>query len=61
MSVPDNLRSTHSEKTKNAMKAPRSVKRITFNPSEANPVDDFKAERGQICPFDFFFALSFLY
>ena len=37
MSVPDNLRSTHSAKTKNAMKAPRSVKRITFNPSEANP------------------------
>ena len=37
MSVPDNLRSTHSDKTKNAMKAPRSVKRITFNPSEANP------------------------
>ena len=36
MSVPDNLRSTHSEKTKNAMKAPRSAKRITFNPSEAN-------------------------
>ena len=37
MSVPDNLRSTHSENPKNAMKAPRSVKRITFNPSEANP------------------------
>ena len=37
MSVPDNLRSTHSEKEKNAMKAPRPVKRITFNPSEANP------------------------
>ena len=37
MSVPDNLRSTHSVKTRNAMKAPRSVKRITFNPSEANP------------------------
>ena len=37
MSVPDNLRSTHSVKTKNAMKAPRSVNRITFNPSEANP------------------------
>ena len=36
MSVPDNLRSTHSEKTKNATKA-HSVKRITFNPSEANP------------------------
>ena len=37
MSVPDDLRSTHSEKTKNYMRAPRSVKRITFNPSEANP------------------------
>ena len=37
MSVPDNLRATHSEKTKNAMKATRSAKRITFNPSEANP------------------------
>ena len=37
MSVPDNLRSTHSEKTINSMKAPRSVKRITFTPSEANP------------------------
>ena len=37
MSVPDYLSSTHSVKTKNAMKAPRSVKRITFNPSEANP------------------------
>ena len=36
MSVPDNLRSAHSVKTKNAMKTPRSVKRITFNPSEAN-------------------------
>ena len=37
MSVPDNLLPTHSVKTLNAMKAPRSVKRITFNPSEANP------------------------
>ena len=37
MSVSDNLLPTHSEKTLNAMKAPRSVKRITFNPSEANP------------------------
>ena len=37
MSVPDDLRSTHSVNTLNAMKAPRSVKRITFNPSEANP------------------------
>ena len=37
MSVPDNLHPTHTEKRKLAMKAPRSVKRITFNPSEANP------------------------
>ena len=37
MSVPDNLSSTHSEKTKNSMEAPRSVKRTSFNPSEANP------------------------
>ena len=37
MSVPDNLLPTHSVKTLKAMKAPRSVKRITFNPSEANP------------------------
>ena len=37
MSVPENLLPTHSVKTINAMKAPRSVKRITFNPSEANP------------------------
>ena len=37
MSVSDNLLPTHSVKTLRAMKAPRSVKRITFNPSEANP------------------------
>ena len=37
MSVPDNLLPTHSVKTLKAMKAPRSVKRITFNPSKANP------------------------
>ena len=37
MSVPDNLLPTHSVKTLKAMKAPHSVKRITFNPSEANP------------------------
>ena len=37
MSVSDNLRPTHSEKTKNAMKAPCSVNRITFSPSVANP------------------------
>ena len=35
--MPDNLRPTHTEKTKLAMKVPRSVKHITFNPSEANP------------------------
>ena len=28
---------SHNEKTLNAMKAPRSVKRITFNPSEVGP------------------------
>ena len=36
MSVPDNLRPKHREKTLNAMKAPRSVKCITFNPSLKN-------------------------
>ena len=35
--MPDNLRPTHSEKTMRSMKAPYAVKRITFNPSEANP------------------------
>ena len=35
--VSDNLLPTHKEKTFSAMKAPRAVKRITFNPSEANP------------------------
>ena len=28
---------SHNEKTLNAMKAPRTVKQITFHPSEANP------------------------
>ena len=37
MSVPDNLRPTHTEKIINAMKALRAVKRISLNPSEANP------------------------
>ena len=32
-----NLRPSHSEMTLNATKAPRAVKRITFNPSEASP------------------------
>ena len=36
MSVPDYLLPTHSEKTKNAMKAPRYNNRITFSPSSAN-------------------------
>ena len=35
--VPENFRPTHSEKTLHAIKAERAVKRITFNPSEANP------------------------
>ena len=34
--VPDDLCSTQREKTMKAMKAPRAVTRITFNPSEAN-------------------------
>ena len=36
MAVPPNLLPSHSEKTLGAMKAERTVKRITFNPSEAN-------------------------
>ena len=35
--VPDMLRPTHSSKTLGAMKAPRTVKRITFDRSEASP------------------------
>ena len=37
MAVQENLFPSHNEKTMNAMKAPRTVKRITFNPTEANP------------------------
>ena len=37
MAVPPSLLASHSEKTLGAMKAERTVKRITFNPSEANP------------------------
>ena len=37
MAVLPNLRPSHSEKVLGAMKAERTVKRITFNPSEANP------------------------
>ena len=37
MAVPPNLLPSHSEKTLGAMKAERTVKRITFNPSEAKP------------------------
>ena len=35
--VSDNLRPSHNEKKLRGMKAPRAVKRITFNPSEASP------------------------
>ena len=38
-SVSHDLSPRHSTKTLRAMKAPYSVKRITFNPSEANPGD----------------------
>ena len=37
MAVPPSLLPSHSEKTLGAMRAERTVKRITFNPSEANP------------------------
>ena len=37
MAVPPNLLLSHSEKTLGAMKAERTVKRITFTPSEAQP------------------------
>ena len=36
-----NLRPSHNEKKLGAMKALRAVKRITFNPSEANPGETF--------------------
>jgi len=35
--VPDSLHPTHTIKTLGAMKAPRAVKRITFERSDANP------------------------
>ena len=35
--VPDSLLPTHSSKTQNAIKAPRAVKRITFDRTEASP------------------------
>ena len=37
MAVPPNLHPSHIEKTLGAMTAERTVKRITFNPSEARP------------------------
>ena len=37
MAVPPNLLPSHSEKTLGTMKAERTVKRITFNPSAAEP------------------------
>ena len=37
MAVQANLLPSHSVKTLGAMKAERTVKRITFNPTEANP------------------------
>lgn len=37
MAVQANLRQTHNEKTLGAMKAERSVKRITFDRTEAKP------------------------
>ena len=37
MAVPPSLLPSHSEKVLGAMKAERTVKRITFNPTSANP------------------------
>ena len=37
MAVPSSLLPSHSEKVLGAMKAERTVKRITFNPTSANP------------------------
>ena len=37
MAVPPSLLPSHSEKVLGAMKAERTVKRIAFNPTEANP------------------------
>ena len=37
MAVPPSLLPSHSKKVLGAMKAERTVKRITFNPTEANP------------------------
>ena len=37
MAVPPSLLPSHSEKVLNAMKAEQTVKRITFNPTSANP------------------------
>ena len=37
MAVPPSLLPSHSEKVLKAMKAERTVKRITFNPTSANP------------------------
>ena len=39
MSLQDDLLPEHTKKTMNAMKARRSIKRITFNKTEANPGD----------------------
>jgi len=35
--VPDSLLPTHTRKTSHAIKAPRAVKRITFDRTEGNP------------------------
>ena len=35
--VPDSLEPTHGSKTLNAIKAPRAVKQLTFDRTEASP------------------------
>ena len=48
MAVQANLLPSHSVKTLGAMKAERTVKRITFNPTEANPVSVPKLNKDEV-------------
>ena len=43
MSVQENFKSSHTEKIKKALKANRTVYRVTFSPSEANPGETLNA------------------
>ena len=47
--VPPSLLPSHSEKVLGAMKAERTVKHITFNPTETNPGETLYVQRAQAC------------